>query len=175
MPPAPLSFGEIRSGRVAERLRAIVPESMLGSKTADPRAAMCVLAGLHCWNDDYAASHTIAQGIEDADGSYWHAIDHRREPDYANCRYWFRRAGTHPVYPAVRDAVEAALRASEGEWAARSAVEVANGPWDADRMVGWCESAEAGRLPQQARAALEAAQDAEIRALLADCLRRAAG
>jgi hypothetical protein len=67
-------------------------------------------AGLLLWNDDLDASHSIAQDIEDATGSYWHAIMHRREGDYSNANYWWRRTGEHPAFGKVHDAVLATLQ-----------------------------------------------------------------
>ena len=42
-------------------------------------------------------SHTISQNLPSAEGSFLHGIMHRREGDYSNAKYWFRRVGTHPV------------------------------------------------------------------------------
>ena len=36
-------------------------------------------------------SHSIAQGIDSAEGSYWHALMHRSEGDFSNSKYWYRR------------------------------------------------------------------------------------
>jgi hypothetical protein len=61
-----------------------------------------VRAGLffyfNCWTD----AHHVSQNIESIEGSYWHALVHRQEPDAFNAGYWFRRVGTHPIFPQVR-------------------------------------------------------------------------
>jgi len=46
---------------------------------------------------DLDASHEISQSVATADGSFWHGIMHRREGDFWNAKYWFRRVGRHPV------------------------------------------------------------------------------
>jgi hypothetical protein len=46
--------------------------------------------------DDLDRSHTISQSIETPTGSFWHGILHRREGDFSNSKYWFRRAGKAP-------------------------------------------------------------------------------
>lgn len=54
-------------------------------------AALWLLAG------ELDRSHTLSQSFENSDGSYWHGIMHRREGDFWNSKYWFRRVGPHPV------------------------------------------------------------------------------
>jgi hypothetical protein len=57
-----------------------------------------VKAVLHLLNDDLGAAHPLAQATEgDPLGDYGHAIVHRREGDYDNARYWFRRIGPLPL------------------------------------------------------------------------------
>lgn len=55
------------------------------------------LAGLWLYHDFLDESHAIGQEIDTPTGSFWHAIMHRREPDPANSKYWWRRVGAHPV------------------------------------------------------------------------------
>ena len=54
-------------------------------------------AGLWLYFDFLDESHRLSQDIETPDGSFWHAIMHRREPDAENSKYWWRRVGKHPV------------------------------------------------------------------------------
>jgi hypothetical protein len=60
-----------------------------------------VRAGLYlyfsCWNE----AHEAAQDVDTPDGSYWHGIVHRQEPDAGNAGYWFDRVGRHPIFPAL--------------------------------------------------------------------------
>lgn len=65
------------------------------------RDAPAALAGLALQLGDWECAHDIAQHVETANGSYWHAIVHRIEPDYFNSQYWFRRVGRHPVFAQI--------------------------------------------------------------------------
>jgi hypothetical protein len=56
-----------------------------------------VMAGLWLYHDFLEESHAISQDLHTAEGSFWHAILHRREPDAWNSKYWFRKVGEHPV------------------------------------------------------------------------------
>ena len=58
-------------------------------------------AGVWLYVDDLERSHVICQGIEDETGSFWHGIAHRREGDFSNSHYWFRKVGHHPVMPRI--------------------------------------------------------------------------
>ena len=68
----------------------------LGSSTSNLARSAALL-----WHDHLDASHDVSQDLLSADGSILHGIMHRRERDYPNAKYWFRRAGDHPCYPAL--------------------------------------------------------------------------
>jgi hypothetical protein len=69
------------------------------AKTEEQRDA--TLAGLWLFHDWLDESHTISQSIHSATGSFWHAIMHRREGDFANSKYWYSRVTGHPALPTL--------------------------------------------------------------------------
>jgi hypothetical protein len=80
---------------------ATVEAAFAGRGVVDPVMARAALAGVWLYHDFFDESHEISQAIETPTGGYWHGILHRREPDYDNARYWFRRVGGHPVFPLL--------------------------------------------------------------------------
>lgn len=124
-------------------------------------------AGLLLWNDDLENAHAVAQGIENATGSFWHAIVHRREGDLANSRYWWRKTGVHPAFPAVYSAALSTLREAIEPPAMelRQALEAAGG-WQPEEFVARCEAA---RHAAEEASWLRRVQVAEIEALLDWC------
>ena len=89
----PLAEGSCCSEEAREGLRGVVAEKLFPSARA-PRGA---LSGLYLYFSCRDEAHEVAQEDPTAEGSYWHAIVHRQEPDAGNAAYWFRRVGTHPV------------------------------------------------------------------------------
>lgn len=103
----------------------------LGVRTLFPgaRAPEAALSGLWLYFSAFDESHGIAQDIPTADGSYWHGILHRCEPDPGNAGYWFRRVGRHPVFSALLAEAEAA-----GGY-------VTGAEWDPFEFIEFCERA----------------------------------
>jgi hypothetical protein len=110
LPLAPLGPGQPQQA-VRGKLEAVAFPS-----GADRDQAAC-RAGLWLAFDFLDESHTISQGIDTREGSYWHAILHRREPDASNAAYWFRRVGEHPIFETLaKEASELGLRLRSGRF-----------------------------------------------------------
>jgi hypothetical protein len=73
--------------------------SDLFPKAVSPEGA---LAGLFLYFSCLDEAHKIAQDLDTQEGSFWHGIMHRQEPDASNAAYWFRQVGKHAVYPDLR-------------------------------------------------------------------------
>jgi hypothetical protein len=111
----------------------------------DADMAACCIAGLWLRFDFLDESHRVSQSIDTPDGSYWHALMHRREPDYANAKYWLRRTGAHPVH--VRLAEAAGDLAREARPDPPAAFLTQQTAWNALRFADLCEEALDGSPP----------------------------
>lgn len=98
-------------------------DEMLGKPGMDRRYCELSRATVLLWHDHFEPAHKIAQEVEGADGSLLHGIMHRREPDFSNARYWFRRVGTtHPSFDCVVGKVKMALMGLRSDLIARQII-----------------------------------------------------
>jgi hypothetical protein len=128
-----------------------------------PRAA---LTGLWIYLGEMEAAHALAQDDASSEGSYWHAIIHRLEPDPSNSAYWFRRVGKHPIYPDLRDAAEAILRDERGTGFRLGS------SWDPFHFIDFCMSASEKPVGSSEHRTALALQRAEWQLLFVYCARQ---
>jgi len=126
----------------------------------EARAPEAALAGLLVYFSLMDEAHQLAQRVENQDNNFWHGIVHRREPDAGNASYWFRRVGTHPIFPELRHE------------AARHGVDF-GAQWNPFAFIDWCERARRRPGSAEERSAL-AVQLAEWQLLFDYCARPAA-
>ena len=123
-----------------------------------PAAASALLL----WNDDLDASHTLSQALPDAFGSWLHGTMHRREGDFPNSKYWFRRVGTHAGFALMaRRAAEVVANASTQPASQFAAL---TERWDPFAFVDLCAAA-VSPTGSGSTALLEAVQAAELELL----------
>ena len=136
-----------------ERLEQLSIATLLdGREVRDVAMGSACLAGLWLYHDFFDESHAISQDLATTTGSYWHGILHRREPDYGNAKYWFRRVGQHPVFDRlVVAAREIAPAAPSGGLDAPARYLVEQKCWDPLRFVDLCETAARGSQGELAR------------------------
>ena len=149
----PLEKGRCSSDRAYSVLKAS-PSGKLFSGARAPEAAM---SGLFLYFSCLDEAHEIAQEVHTPEGSFWHAIMHRQEPDAGNSGYWFNRVGAHAIFPALRDAA-AEIGVNFG---AR---------WNPHLFIDFCERARRQPGSELERQALEV-QLAEWQLLVDHCAR----
>jgi hypothetical protein len=95
---APLpSIGDSDAGLALESVEVALESAGLKGGLAE--AGLWLLAG------ELDRSHEISQGIDSPLGAYWHGIMHRREGDYGNAKYWFKRVGNHQVFNELAECI----------------------------------------------------------------------
>ena len=119
---------------LVRRIRSADDATVSGAGTiGDPAMFALVRGGLLYAADAIDEAHVIFQDNKSDLGSYWHGMMHRREGDFDNARYWFRRAGVLPVFSSIHRA------ASE-----HSALMARQSNWDPYLLTGECEQTRFG-------------------------------
>ena len=156
----------------AGALAALTAEKLVAPHQLVDRAmADCCRAALWLKHDFLDESHTISQSIATAEGSYWHGIMHRREPDYDNAKYWFHRVKRHPIFSQL--AQGAAALADAGPRDAATDYLRSQQEWDPFRFVDLCQAVSRGK--SSTGQLCRQIQKLEGELLFAYCYKRAVG
>jgi hypothetical protein len=149
----PLAEGTCSS----QEARAQLQKASAATLFPGARSAEAAMSGLYLYFSCLHEAHTIAQNLHTPEGSFWHGIMHRQEPDAGNSAYWFGQAGAHAIFPALR--------------AAAAEIGVDFGPrWDPLAFIDYCERARQNPGSDVERRAL-AVQRAEWQLLFDYCAR----
>jgi hypothetical protein len=155
--PIPLSASEFHAQELPPDLLAADPMQLF----PNARDAKAALSGLLLLAGHWDLCHTTAQDIASPEGSYWHAIVHRIEPDSSNAGYWFRRVGAHPIFAALHEKAAVLLEGSNVDWRLKPS-------WDPHLFITWCNEARAE--PGSAKyLCAQQIQQAECQLLLSWC------
>jgi len=146
----------------ARRILLNCEPSKLFSGSEEPEAAM---AGLWLYFSCFEEAHELANNCSSTEGYLWHGILHRQEGDSGNAAYWFRKAGSHPVYSELSpEAAKILVKYRHAEFRV--------GRWDPFAFLSFCDRARAQPGSHHQQAALEI-QRAEWQLLFDYCARPA--
>ena len=99
-----------------------------------------VVSALALCNDDLRLSHEVSQSINTPIGSWLHGCMHRREGDFSNSKYWYRKVGSHACFFKISSKFDGFLAqySPKGEVKLKSLGKVWN-PFD---FIDLCSEAE---------------------------------
>jgi hypothetical protein len=152
-------------------VRAVAQVGVIAATVQDESEARATLSALWLWHGALDESHRISQRIETATGSFWHAIMHRREGDFSNSKYWYRRCGDHPALARIAPLAEPLARPHAQD---RMVARLFNNGWDPFALVDLAERVEERDEPSL-RAMVAQLQRLEWRVLFAATVESAIG
>ena len=156
IPKGPLDSDLVRS------LAATGDDVLAGERIpADTTLFALVRGGLFYALDALPEAHAIFQEAKDDPGAYWHGMLHRREGDFDNARYWFRRAGVLPFFSEMHRAA-----------CAHSGTMARQSNWDPYLFTGQCEQVRFGA--DDLTGEMQALQRVEFEAIFDYCWRQSA-
>jgi hypothetical protein len=115
----------------AQQLMRLGADGLFPNARSPQAAVAGILLIAGCWDD----AHQVSQDLNDAEGSYWHALVHRMEPETWNSDYWFGRVGPHPIFPPVLARAADVIRRHP-----QTGLELRN-RWEPSLMNSWCDRA----------------------------------
>ncbi len=158
--PFALVLNESPSPEIVSRVEAVSTRRLFQGASA-PEAAM---AGLWLYFGAFDRSHSVAQDIPTPEGSYWHGILHRHEPDPGNAGYWFRRVGQHSIFPQLWDAARLIIQTRKANFTPGER-------WDPFAFIEFYEQGRRSTEQSAARDAVSAIALAEWQLLFDYCAR----
>jgi hypothetical protein len=166
----PLDAGKPNASARAALEGLSVETAFAHAGVVDGDMASCCVSAVWLVHDYLNESHAISQEIDTPSSSFWHGILHRREGDFSNAKYWFRRVEKHPVLDQLgqRAGEMAAVRGEE-----RIVKKLISGAWDPMAFVDLCESVVGGH--GNSRELCLDIQQAEWELLFDHCYRGAVG
>jgi hypothetical protein len=126
----PITAADLQPLLLPPELFAIPP----GELFPNARDAQSALAGFLLLAGHWEASHRVSQDVASREGSYWHAIAHRIEPDSWNSNYWFRRVGPHPIFAPLCEQAAVLVVDSNVPWRLKP-------DWDPKLFLDFCDEA----------------------------------
>jgi hypothetical protein len=125
-------------------LKSLSSQSMFPGETIRRKemAQLC-LSGLWLLHGYLDESHAISQAIKTDEGSYWHGLMHRREPDFPNAKFWLSRVAYHPVTETLGEKVPSMVRQADLDFS--TAFLSQQDTWNADSFVDLCQAVLMGK------------------------------
>jgi hypothetical protein len=149
--------------KLSDAFRAMSEAELAGGvPIVDSAHFALVRGGIWYALDELDAAHAIFQDEPSALGSYWHGMMHRREGDFDNARYWFRRAGRLSLFGRIHDEARG-ISPTMGR----------QDTWDPYLFTGMCEQVRFG--DHEAAEECARLQRAEFAVVLGHCWEKAVG